>query len=102
LDCLNIVTPVEADYAKHVYYLYVIRTRKREKLRRGLSKRGIETAIHYPIPVHKQRAYQRLGIHVSLPRTERICKEILSLPMHPFLAKNEIAQVARAIKKELQ
>jgi dTDP-4-amino-4,6-dideoxygalactose transaminase len=102
LDGLNIITPVEAAYAKHVYYLYVIRSRKREKLRRGLAKRGIQTGIHYPIPVHKQRAYLKLGIHASLPRTERICKEILSLPMHPFLADSEIAEVARAIKKELQ
>jgi dTDP-4-amino-4,6-dideoxygalactose transaminase len=102
LDGLNVVTPFEADYAKHVHYLYVIRTRKREKLRRGLARRGIQTGIHYPIPVHKQRAYLDLGFHPDLPRTERICKEILSLPMHPFLTDNEIAQVARAIKKELQ
>lgn len=101
MDDLNIVTPVEAHYAKHVYYLYVIRCRERERLRRSLAKRGIQTGIHYPTPVHKQRSYQKLGIQASLPRTERICKEILSLPMHPFIAESEVAQVVRVIKKEL-
>ena len=100
-DLLNdkVVTPVEAEFAKHVYYLYVIRSKKREKLEQHLSENGVQTGIHYPIPVHRQGAYLDRGCDASLPQTEMICQEILSLPMHPWLTEDEVTYVAETVGK---
>ena len=97
----HIVVPLEEDHAKHVYHLYVIRSKRRDTVQQKLAQKGIETGIHYPTPVHKQQAYLRLGFHESLPQTERICKEILSLPMHPWITEDEVTQVTTEIKKTL-
>jgi len=96
---VDIVTPVEAPYAKHVYHLYVVRCKDREKLQTCLSAEGIQTAVHYPTPVHKQRAYLQLARTSSLPVTEKACREVLSLPMHPWLSEDEISRVAHTVKK---
>ena len=93
----EIVTPIGKEYAKHVYHLYVIRHKDRNKLQQYLSKKGIETMIHYPIPVHKQKAYLDLGYTASLPVTEKTCNDILSLPVFPELKNEEIEQVVNHI-----
>jgi dTDP-4-amino-4,6-dideoxygalactose transaminase len=93
----EIVTPIEKEYAKHVYHLYVIRPKDRNKLQEYLSKKGIETMIHYPIPVHKQKAYLDLGFHTRLYITERICNDILSLPIFPEFKNEEIEEVVNYI-----
>lgn len=97
LKGIDIVLPVEKKYAKHVYHLYVIRCKERDKLQQRLLANGIQTQIHYPIPVHKQKAYLELGHTAKLPITERICNEILSLPMHPSLSQREVRYVAEAV-----
>jgi len=78
----------------------VIRTMQRDNLKSFLEKRGIATAIHYPVPVHLQPAYQsRLFMpKLGLPQTENAAREILSLPMHPQLADEEVRQVAEAMQ----
>ena len=101
LEDSEIVTPIEKEHAKHVYHLYVVRCKDRNKLQQYLSMRGIQTMIHYPIPVHKQKAYLKLGYTANLPVTERICNEILSLPMHPFLHKDEIPSVVECVKNAI-
>lgn len=94
------VCPVEKDYAKHIYYLYVIRSRKRDRLQTFLEKRGIATLIHYPIPIHLQRAYEDSGIkRGSLPTTEKIAEEILSIPIYPELKRDQVEEVADSIKE---
>jgi len=93
----HVVTPVEADYAKHVYYLYVIRSKKRDKLQDYLKNKGISTQIHYPIPIHKQKVFQQYNDQ-NLPVTEKIANEILSLPMFPELEESQISQICSAIK----
>ena len=98
LEDSEIVTPIEKEHAKHVYHLYVVRCKDRNKLQQHLSMRGIQTMVHYPIPVHKQKAYLKLGYTANLPVTERICSEILSLPMHPFLHEDEIPSVVECVK----
>ncbi len=80
---------------QHVWHLYVIRTDFREALRKHLTERGIQTLIHYPIPVHKQAAYTCFQ-HLSLPITEKLQSEILSLPMDPGLSFEEVQMVADA------
>lgn len=94
----NVILPIEKDYAKHVYYLFVIRSKNRDELKQHLLKNEIQAQIHYPIPVHKQKTYLDLGYKIHLPVTEMVCNEILSLPMHPWLKENEIKKIVRVIK----
>ncbi len=82
--------------ASHVFYLYVVKVEERERVIEMFREAGIETGIHYPIPVHRQKAYSTLQ-HVTLPITEKCCNQILSLPMHPFLTESEQSAVARVL-----
>lgn len=93
-----VVTPVERDYAKHIFHLYVIRTQRRDWLRDVLVKNSIATSIHYPIPVHAQKAYsEHRQNKIALPLTERYADEIISLPMFPEIRRDEIEKVAEGI-----
>jgi len=74
LENTEAITPIEKEYAKHVYHLYVVRHKERDKLQQYLLNHGIQTLIHYPIPVHMQKAYKTCD---KLPVTEKICNEIL-------------------------
>ena len=99
---LPINLPVVPENAEHVYHLYVVRLEDREFLRQELSKEGIGTGLHYPIPLHLQKAYASLGLkNGQYPNTERSAKTILSLPMHPALTAQQIEQVAAACAKIL-
>lgn len=98
LEGLPIILPAEKDYAKHAYHLYVIRSEEREKIVKGLEKENIPALIHYPVPVHKQKAYSQMLSSLSLPETELACSQILSLPMHPFLKSDDIQTIAQCIK----
>ena len=90
----GLVTPVVDSRCTHVFHLYVIRTPRRNELQRHLSSQGIETGIHYPIPIHRQQAYVDLGhAEGSFPVTERIAREILSLPMYPELPEHAIDRI---------
>jgi dTDP-4-amino-4,6-dideoxygalactose transaminase len=96
LDNTDVVTPVEREYAKHVYHLYVISHKHRNELQKYLLNKGIQTLIHYPIPVHLQEAYK---INEKLPVTEKICGEILSLPIFPWLREDEVEQISEDLKQ---
>ena len=91
--------PAAGPAGEHVYHLYVVRSRQRDALQRFLGERGIATAIHYPTPVHLQPAYasERHGPG-ALPRTETAAAEILSLPMHPSITRQEVAAVCEAVR----
>lgn len=94
----NLQLPIEISYAKHVYHLFVIRTQKRDKLKKYLEKLGIQTAIHYPKPIHLEPSFRYLGHGIGdFPKSERACKEILSLPMFPELKNEEVKEVIEAI-----
>jgi len=94
----KIITPVEQGYAEHIFHLYVIRTKGRDKLQAYLRSKDIQTLIHYPIPIHLQEAYKDLNVKKgSLPITEKYSKEILSLPLFPELTENEVRFVASTI-----
>ena len=95
----GIITPYEADYAKHVYHLYVIRAEGRDKLREDLKSKGIATGIHYPIPLHLQPAYSYLDYKKGdSPVTEKTSQEILSLPMYAELSENQIMEICYWVK----
>lgn len=91
LPCKNINTET---YAQHVWHLFVIRTKYREKLQQYLAENGVQTLIHYPIPPHKQQAYQEWN-GLSFPVSEQIHAEVLSLPIGPTLSMDEAKQVVQ-------
>lgn len=94
----NIIKPVEADYAKHVWHLFVIRTERRDEFQKYLNDNGIGTTIHYPIPMHMQEAYKELAISEgSLPLAEKISAEVISLPMWYGMEDEEINYVIEKI-----
>ena len=104
----EIKLPQKVDYGSqilegsHVYHLFVIRHKKREELQKILKQEKIESGIHYPVPVHLLEAYKYLQYNEgSMPNAENACKEILSLPMHPYLTKADINKVANTISKFL-
>jgi len=84
-----ILPEIPIDDKEHVWHIFVIRSKERDKLQQYLKDNGIETLIHYPIPPHKQQAYKEWN-DLSLPITEKIHKEELSLPMSPVLSQKEI------------
>lgn len=86
----------EDNESSHVWHLFVIRTQKRDELQSYLSSKEIQTIIHYPIPPHKQACYQEFG-HLSLPITEQIHKEVLSLPISPVMSMQEAEFVAKTL-----
>jgi dTDP-4-amino-4,6-dideoxygalactose transaminase len=95
----EVLTPTEAPYGKHVYHLYVVRSRCRDALREHLASQGIQTLIHYPVPVHLQEAYSDLGLsRGAFPVAEACAEQILSLPIYPELGLHEVERVAEAIK----
>ena len=95
----GVITPREASYGKHVYHLYAVRVRDRDRVMAELGKRGVNCGIHYPVPVHLQEAYRELGYkRGSLPVTERCADEFLSLPMFPELTMEQIETVVRELK----
>jgi dTDP-4-amino-4,6-dideoxygalactose transaminase len=99
LQSNRVIPPVEREKAKHVYHLYVIRIKKRDSLQAFLKEKGIETLIHYPIPIHLQKAYKELGYRKGdLPITEQCSQEILSLPFFPEMTESEIEEVANQIR----
>ncbi|MDI6840171.1 MAG: DegT/DnrJ/EryC1/StrS family aminotransferase [bacterium] len=100
LEDTTIITPKELQDAKHVYHLYTIRTKHREKLAKWLKSKGIDTAIHYPIPLHLQPAYKYLGYKEgSFTVAEECCTQVLSLPMFAELTEEQIELIVKEIKQ---
>jgi dTDP-4-amino-4,6-dideoxygalactose transaminase len=98
LENTEVCCPVEEEEAHHVYHLFVIRSRKRDSLQAFLKEKEIETLIHYPIPIHLQKAYQELRYRKGdLPVTERCAREVLSLPLFSGMTNEEIEEVGHAI-----
>lgn len=94
----GITLPREMPYARHVYHAYTVRTDSRSELRRHLEESGIQTAIHYPIPVHLQPGYADLGYgQGDFPVAEQAAREVLSLPIYPELTSDQVDAVAEAV-----
>jgi dTDP-4-amino-4,6-dideoxygalactose transaminase len=100
LKDLDLVLPFVPKWAEPVFHLFVVRSKRRDDLQHHLKSAGINTLIHYPVPPHLQAAYSDLGLTAgSLPISERIHAEVLSLPMGPHLSKSQEATVVRAIRE---
>jgi dTDP-4-amino-4,6-dideoxygalactose transaminase len=94
----SVPTPEVMPYAKHVYHIYAIRTKQRSEWQQALQTQGIQTGIHYPIPVHLLPAYADLGYTVGdFPNSEQTANEVLSLPMFPELTRTQCDEVSEAI-----
>jgi dTDP-4-amino-4,6-dideoxygalactose transaminase len=100
LGKIPLIWPREMEYARHVYHLYVVQTEGRAALQKILSEAGVQTGIHYPVPVHLQPAYSALQYKAGdFPETERQAERVLSLPMYPELTDEQISIVAQAIQQ---
>jgi dTDP-4-amino-4,6-dideoxygalactose transaminase len=98
----GIITHHEPSWSRAVYHLYVIRARQRDELQKYLSEHGVATGLHYPIPLHLQKAYLSLGHKQGdFPLTERIASEVLSLPMYPELTYVDQRQTVGKIQEFL-
>ncbi len=93
----GIVCPQEAPGAFHSFGLYVIRSRRREQLRRALTAEGIASRVYYPVPLHKQPLHRASSRDLRLPETDRACNEVLALPLYPELKFSDLHRVCDAI-----
>jgi dTDP-4-amino-4,6-dideoxygalactose transaminase len=95
--------PVEMPWARHVYHAYTLRSDNRNHLQSALQSEGVQTAVHYAIPVHLQPAYSDLGYSRGhLPESESAAAEVLSLPVYPEMTDNQIDKVSRALRSILR
>ncbi|MDO8532813.1 MAG: DegT/DnrJ/EryC1/StrS family aminotransferase [Dehalococcoidia bacterium] len=93
-----LVIPSERPGCQAVYHLYVVRSPQRDLLREHLRPQGVETGIHYPLPLHLQPAYSALGYRAgAFPCTEQAAREVLSLPMYPEMTEEQVRQVSAAV-----
>ena len=96
----GVITPYEADDAQHVFHIYALRVKDRERLMSRLAERDIFCGIHYPVPVHLQQAYSALGLkRGSFPIAEKCADEFVSLPMFAELTEEQVEYVAKNIKE---
>src|SRR5574340_163750 len=95
----DVAAPQAMPYARHVFHVYALRTPRREALMAALNEAGIQTGIHYPIPVHLLPAYRDLGYPAGeFPQAEKAAAEVLSLPMYPELTEDQIRTVAACVR----
>ncbi len=98
-DLSEVILPQEADHNKHIYHVYAIRCQNRDALLSALAEKDIFCGIHYPVPIHLQKAYSSLGLGKgSFPVAEKCTAEILSLPMFPELSRAQIERTAFEIR----
>jgi dTDP-4-amino-4,6-dideoxygalactose transaminase len=95
----DLVVPREAAYARHVYHVYAVRVKERDKVMQSLADKGIGCGVHYPVPIHLQEAYRSLGHKKgAFPIAERTAEEFISLPMFPELTQAQLELVVEAVK----
>jgi dTDP-4-amino-4,6-dideoxygalactose transaminase len=97
----GIELPVQANGRRHVYHIYAIRSRDRDALQRRLLMDGVQTGLHYPIPVHLQKAHADLGYGVGdFPVAEAAAREVLSLPIYPEMSASQVEEVAALLEQD--
>jgi dTDP-4-amino-4,6-dideoxygalactose transaminase len=97
------LAPFEPEWAKAVYHLYVVRVPDREGLMRRMAEAGIGTGIHYPVPLHLQKAYASLGYRAgAFPVAEQVARQIVSLPMYPQLTVEQQNRVVEGVRSPIR
>ena len=100
INNVNIFIPKENFFEHNVYHTFVIQTQYRDELKDHLFENGIDTAIHYPIPIHLQPAAKKLGYKAGdFPVTEKQSKEILTLPVNQYLEKIDLERIISVINQ---
>lgn len=100
LGSLDLTLPAQKPYNHHVYNQYTICVKDRDSVKDGLQHRGIASAIHYPIPLHLQQIYKNLNYEKDeLAVSEKVCKEVLSLPISPFITSEQIEEVSDCVTR---
>ena len=98
LRAASVVVPSERSKARHVYHLYVIRTPYRDALQEWLTRCGVHTQVHYPVPIHRQGAFRHLAVpRDDLSVTEKVASEVLSLPIYPELTDDQLEWVIASV-----
>src|SRR5262249_21300283 len=96
----RVIRPTVGEDNTHVYHIYAVRVQDRDGVLQRMAARGVNCAIHYPVPIHLQKAYAFLGLGPgSFPVAERCAKEFLSLPMYPELTEEQIRFVVDTLKE---
>lgn len=98
INSKHVVLPSCNDLKQHVFHLFVIRSNRRNELKEFLFKNGVETLIHYPLPIHKQKAYKEWN-KINLSITEQIHDEVLSLPLNTLLNENDAGLINKLINR---
>jgi len=94
----DVIIPTEKPGCRHVYHVYAVRLRNRDATRAQLQAKGIQTGVHYPIPIHMQPGYADLGYAAGdFPMAEKVAGEVLSLPIFPEMTTAQVAEVADAV-----
>ncbi len=102
-DTEGVTLPVEKEYAKHVYHIYAVRVEDRDSFIASMQEAGVQCGIHYPIPIHLQKAYRFLGYEQgAFPAAEKSASEVASLPMFPEITDEQIEIVAEASRNVLR
>jgi dTDP-4-amino-4,6-dideoxygalactose transaminase len=97
-----VVKPTEAENTTRVYHQYVIRSERRDEIRALLAENGWEALVHYPRPVHLQKAYRDLGVDAGLPVTEEATRKVLSLPLDQWMTDEEVGDVAGIVNSAIR
>ncbi|MBW4636972.1 MAG: DegT/DnrJ/EryC1/StrS family aminotransferase [Gloeocapsa sp. UFS-A4-WI-NPMV-4B04] len=98
----GVKTPTVLPYSHHVYHIYAVRSQQRDALQKRLHEQGVQTGIHYPIPVHLQQAYAELKYQPGdFPCAELAANEVLSLPMYPELPQEDLKIISTAVRESI-
>jgi dTDP-4-amino-4,6-dideoxygalactose transaminase len=98
LSGANVEIPQDSPEGECVYHLFVVYAENRDRVREELQKRGVQTAIHYPKPIHLQEAFADLGLGPrSLPHTERACERVMSMPLFPEMSEDQVRYAASSL-----
>ncbi len=99
---LDIETPIEREWAYHVYNLYTLKTGSRDRIRKVLMERGVATGVYYDRPIHTLEIVRERFGYTRLPITEDLAKKVISLPVHPLLTGDDLETVIKGVREALQ
>jgi len=95
----GVVLPLESPRVRHVYHLFAVRVANRDRVRAALKERGVDTGVHYPVPLHLQPCYSWMGLREgSFPEAERAAREVLTLPLYPEMSEAQVDRVCEALR----
>ena len=98
----SVILPAEHGRGTHVYHQFTIRAERRDAIREALTEEGIASSVFYPLPLHRQPAYEAIGKALSLPAAEMLARTVLSLPIHPLLDEASIDRISACVRGSLR